>query len=231
MSTPPSFSFGPVHRSPRAVSPSSQAALTRPCTATHTGHTHTLPQIKAPRLIEQYSSNGYIHRRFHLCRHKHTCSLSAPTKRSCSPLFLRKLAENLLNPSLLPLLCCVSAHAHPQRASETRAIRTWAGPLGIRPFSIDANMADYQKKKRPIGTGALFSIEGDLTALSRIKELQDVWELHFGTFSGENVRNLKGVEKSSVPVQLLFFFFLFYILKNFKYFEPKLALHLEERNV
>lgn len=113
---------------------SSQASLTQPCTATHTHthvstntthtHTHALLQIKIPRLIEQYSSNGFIHQWFYLCTHKHTCSLSAPNKRSCSPLFLCKLAENLLNPSLSPLLCCVSAGAPSRKASETRAIRT-----------------------------------------------------------------------------------------------------------
>lgn len=140
--------------------------------------THSLLWIKEPRLIEQHSSNGSIHQWFYRCRHKHTCSFSAPAKRSCSPLF--KLAENLLNPSLLPLLCCVSAGAHPQRASETRAIRTWAGPLGIRPFSIDANKAGYQK--RAIDTTALFCIEGDLMALSLMKELQDVCKLKFGYF-------------------------------------------------
>lgn len=123
---PPLF-WAPPSFSPHCFS-SSQASLTRPRTTTHTRlskhNTHALLQIKIPRLIEQYSSNGFIHQWFYLCTHKHTCSLSAPTKRSCSPLFLRKLAENLLNPSLLPLLCCVSAGACPRRASETRAIRT-----------------------------------------------------------------------------------------------------------
>lgn len=177
---PPLF-WAPRPFFPRRFS-SSQATLQLTQDSPNTTHTHThaLLQIKMPRLIEQYSSNGFIHRWFYLCRHKHTCSLSAPTKRSCSPLFLRKLAENLLNPSLLPLLCCVSAGARSRRASETEAIRTWAGPLGIRPFSIEANKAGYRKKKKKykeknIGTAAVFGIEGDLTALNRIKELQDVW--------------------------------------------------------
>lgn len=127
--------------------------LTRPCTAWHTKtlqtqHTHALLQIKIWRLIEQYSSNGFIHQWFYLCTHKHTCSLSSPTKRSCSPLFLRKLAENLLNPSLLLLLCCVSAGASSRRASETGAIRTRAGPRRIGPFCIEANEADYRKTLR-----------------------------------------------------------------------------------
>jgi len=115
------------------------------CNSLRTLPAQALLQIKIPRLIEQYSSNGFIHQWVYLCTHKHTSSLSAQTKRSCSPLFLRKLAENLLNPSLLPLLCCILAATPLKRASETKAIRTWAGPQRIRPFSTKANKTGYQK--------------------------------------------------------------------------------------
>ena len=85
---------------------SSQAAPTR---ATHTRpskhNTHTLCSnlkyqgLLSNTLLMVSSTNGFIFA--HINTH-------AATKRSCSPLFLRKLAENLLNPSLLPLLCCAS---------------------------------------------------------------------------------------------------------------------------
>lgn len=139
----PALFWGSSSFSPYCFSSSDSSAW--PCTASHTRlfkqHTHThmlCSKLKYQGLLSNTllmvsSTNGFIFAHIN----------SAPTKRSCSPLFLRKLAENLLNPPLLPLLCCVSAGDPSKRASETGAIRTWAGPWRIRPFST--NKADYRK--------------------------------------------------------------------------------------
>lgn len=108
----------------------------------------------------------------------------------------------------MPLLFCVSAGAHPQTASETRAIRTRAGPLGIRPFSRDTNKACYQKRKNNhIGTVVLLSIEVELTAVSRVKELKDAWEYKFRSFFwSESKKSRRTTKQQSVSI-----FFLEYI--------------------
>lgn len=207
----PALFWGSSSFSPHCFS-FSQTLLAWPCTASHTilfQTQHTLcSKLKYQGLLSNTllmvsSTNGFIFAHIN----------SAPTKRSCSPLFLRKLAENLLNPSLLLLLCCVSAGAPSKRASETGAIRTWAGSWRIRPFST--NKADYRKTQTHWHCSTVwywrwFDGTESYQRVSRCL-IFPVRAQFLGRFSGVNVKN--SVSEDLKQSHFLFVLLLFVKIK------------------